>query len=126
LGAMALVLDSGVKNIPIHESLIPILSKIGTFCLVEFAGNHGRSSVGYSAINRESNGEDLTSRQLKILELMAEGMVNVEIARELMLSESTIRQETVRIYRALGVPNRTEASKKGRSLGLIKRATPPA
>jgi DNA-binding NarL/FixJ family response regulator len=56
---------------------------------------------------------------------MADGLVNVEIARELMLSESTIRQETIRIYRALGVHNRTEASKKGRALGLIKRATPP-
>jgi DNA-binding NarL/FixJ family response regulator len=74
---------------------------------------------------REANGEDLTSRQIKILELMAEGMVNVEIARELMLSESTIRQETVRIYRALGVPNRGEAAKKGKVLGLIKRSTPP-
>lgn len=124
LGAMALVLDSAVKNVPIHERLIPILSKIGTFCLVEFAGNHGRSSGGYSGSSREANGEDLTSRQIKILELMADGMVNVEIARELMLSESTIRQETVRIYRALGVPNRTEAAKKGRALGLIKRATP--
>lgn len=125
LGAMALVLDSGVKNIPIHESLIPILSKLGTYCLSAFSVTTGRSTGGYSTLNREANGEDLTSRQIKILELMAEGMVNVEIARELMLSESTIRQETVRIYRALGVPNRTEASKKGRSLGLIKRATPP-
>lgn len=125
LGAMAMVLDANVKSIPIHETLIPILSKIGTFCLVEFAGNHGRSPGGYSTSNREANGEDLTSRQIKILELMADGMVNVEIAREQMLSESTIRQETVRIYRALGVPNRAEAAKKGRALGLIKRATPP-
>jgi DNA-binding CsgD family transcriptional regulator len=126
LGAMALVLDSSVKNIPIHETLIPILSKIGTYCLSAFSVDSVRSPGGYSTSNREANGEDLTSRQIKILELMADGMVNVEIARDLMLSESTIRQETVRIYRALGVPNRTEAAKKGRSLGLIKRSTPPS
>jgi DNA-binding CsgD family transcriptional regulator len=122
VGALALVLDSEVKGIPIHESLIPILSKLGTYCLGAFSGKN-RSSGSYSTSSREANGEDLTSRQLKILELMADGMVNVEIARDLMLSESTIRQETVRIYRALGVPNRTEAAKKGRVLGLIKRNT---
>jgi DNA-binding CsgD family transcriptional regulator len=125
VGAMAMVVDSGVKQVPIHESLIPILSKLGTYCLTAMTVSKGRSSGNYVS-NRESNGEDLTSRQLKILELMADGMVNVEIARELMLSESTIRQETVRIYRALGVPNRGEAAKKGRALGLIKRATPAA
>jgi DNA-binding CsgD family transcriptional regulator len=124
VGALALVVDAGVKGIPIHENLIPILSKLGTYCLSAFSGSVGRAGGSYAAASREANGEDLTSRQIKILDLMAEGMVNVEIARELMLSESTIRQETVRIYRALGVPNRGEAAKKGRSLGLIKRATP--
>ncbi len=124
VGAIALVLDSGVKGIPIHESLIPILSKLGTYCLTAFSGAPSRSTGHYSSVSREANGEDLTSRQIKILDLMSEGMVNVEIARELMLSESTIRQETVRIYRAMGVPNRTEAAKKGRALGLIKRPAP--
>jgi DNA-binding CsgD family transcriptional regulator len=121
VGALALVLDPGVKVTPIHENLIPILSKLGTYCLSAFSGSNNRSTGNFSTQSREANGEDLTSRQIRILELMADGMVNVEIARELMLSESTIRQETVRIYRALGVPNRTEAAKKGRTLGLIKR-----
>jgi len=124
VGAIAMVVDAGMKQVPIHESLIPILGKLGTYCLTAMSVTNGRT-IGNYASSRESNGEDLTSRQLKILELMADGMVNVEIARELMLSESTIRQETVRIYRALGVPNRGEAAKKGRALGLIKRATPP-
>lgn len=126
VGALALVLDPTVSSVPIHESLIPILSKIGTYCLVAFAGKVGNTSGNYSKASREANGDELTSRQVRILGLMSEGMVNLEIARELMLSESTIRQETVRIYRALGVPNRSEAANKGRSLGLIKRATPPA
>jgi DNA-binding NarL/FixJ family response regulator len=116
---MALVLDGTVKNIPIQETLIPFLGKIGTYCLIAFSGSRGKSSSTYSKTSREPNGDELTSRQIKILELMSDGMVNLEIARELMLSESTIRQETVRIYKALGVPNRSEAASKGRSLGLI-------
>lgn len=121
VGALALVVDAENKKLPIHESLIPVLMKIGAYCLAAFSGSSSRSAGSFSTAPRELNGEDLTSRQIRILELMADGMVNVEIARELMLSESTIRQETVRIYRALGVPNRSEAAKKGRTLGLIKR-----
>jgi ATP/maltotriose-dependent transcriptional regulator MalT len=43
----------------------------------------------------------------------------MEIAKELLLSESTIRQETVRIYRILGVGNRQDAVKRGPALGIL-------
>ncbi len=118
IGCLALVLADSVKTLPINERLIPILAKLAAYCL---------STMAYPAVktmHRETNGEDLTSRQIEILGHMAEGLVNAEIALKLTLSESTIRQETVRIYRALGVPNRTEAAKKGRALGLIKRPPP--
>lgn len=124
IGALALVLEPKTKTLPIHENLIPILSKLGTYCLHTLSSSNPKMSNGFQ-VPREANGEELTSRQIRILELMADGMVNVEIARELMLSESTIRQETVKIYRALGVPNRADAAKKGRALGLIKRPPPP-
>lgn len=63
--------------------------------------------------------EELTDRQLEILRQMAAGRTNAQIAAELILSESSIRQETVRIYRALGVGTRAEAARKGLNLGLI-------
>jgi DNA-binding CsgD family transcriptional regulator len=119
VGVLCLVLDSNTKTLPFAESLIPILSKLGAFILATMATQKGRSGN----FDPNATGEDLTSRQIQILELMAEGLVNVEIAGQLMLSESTIRQETVRIYRALGVPNRAEAAKKGKALGLIGRRT---
>jgi DNA-binding CsgD family transcriptional regulator len=120
VGCLGLVLNDDARELPFAERLIPILSKLGTYCLTTMAFSPAKGS------NREANGEDLTSRQIQILDFMAEGLVNAEIAAKLMLSESTIRQETVRIYRALGVPNRSEAAKKGRALGLIKRAAAPA
>ena len=119
VGSLGLVLNDGTHELPFDERLIPILSKLASYCLTTMAYSSPKSGT------REANGEDLTSRQIQILEFMAEGLVNAEIAAKLMLSESTIRQETVRIYRALGVPNRSEAAKKGRALGLIKRSTPP-
>ena len=52
----------------------------------------------------------LSRRQNKILDLIKEKLTNREIGEELGYSESTIRQETMRIYRILGVGNRRGAS----------------
>lgn len=117
VGVLCMVVDSRVRTLPFGESLIPILSKLGAYILATMATQKSRSGN----IDPNATGEDLTSRQIQILELMAEGLVNVEIAGQLLLSESTIRQETVRIYRALGVPNRAEAAKKAKALGIIGR-----
>jgi DNA-binding CsgD family transcriptional regulator len=62
---------------------------------------------------------DLTARQLRVLSLMAKGMTNGQIARVLAFSESTVRQETMAIYRILQVKGRAEAIEFGRNHGLI-------
>jgi DNA-binding NarL/FixJ family response regulator len=54
---------------------------------------------------------DLTARQGEILELVVEGLSNAEIAGQLYLSESTIKQHLRAVYKVLGVHNRTEAAK---------------
>lgn len=53
----------------------------------------------------------LTARQLQILRAVAEGCTNAEIARELWLTEQTVKFHLSKIYRRLGVSNRTEASR---------------
>mgnify|MGYP006283031275 CR=1 FL=1 len=52
----------------------------------------------------------LSRRQNKILDLIREKLTNREIGEELGYSESTIRQETMRIYNILSVDNRREAA----------------
>lgn len=61
----------------------------------------------------------LSSRQLKILSLMAVGRTNASIARELVLSESSIKQEGVKIFKYLGVRTRQDAVDKAKAEGLI-------
>lgn len=51
----------------------------------------------------------LTERQLRILAFMTEGLSNFQIAQRIGYSDSTVRQETMRIYAALGFKNRVEA-----------------
>lgn len=52
----------------------------------------------------------LTNRQHKIVAMMAEGMTNNQIAMELGYSQSTIRQDTIKIYEILGVAGRKGAT----------------
>jgi PAS domain S-box-containing protein len=51
----------------------------------------------------------LTSRQVEILALIAEGLSNSEIASRLYLTESTVKWHVRKILRALGVSNRAQA-----------------
>jgi DNA-binding NarL/FixJ family response regulator len=61
----------------------------------------------------------LSTRQREILELVAEGLSNAEIAKRLFLSESTIKQHLRGTYKLLGVNNRTEAA------NLFRRSNKP-
>ena len=70
----------------------------------------------------------LTRRQHEILPLLAQGMSNKEIARELSIAEGTSKIHTAALLRALGARNRTEAAfmaaklvgSRGRSTSQVK------
>jgi DNA-binding NarL/FixJ family response regulator len=53
----------------------------------------------------------LTDRELEILRLVAQGHTNARIARELWVTEQTVKFHLSNTYRKLGVANRTEASR---------------
>ncbi|MFM2031206.1 MAG: hypothetical protein RI927_826, partial [Actinomycetota bacterium] len=63
--------------------------------------------------------QELTTRQLRVLNLVADGLTNSEIAKLVLLSESTVRQETIRIFRILKCHTRSEAIVKARASGII-------
>lgn len=53
--------------------------------------------------------EQLTPHQLKVLGLIADGLLNKQIAYELNISESTVKQHASAVLKKLGVYNRTQA-----------------
>jgi DNA-binding NarL/FixJ family response regulator len=61
----------------------------------------------------------LTERQRDVLRLLAAGMSNKQICRELDLGEGTIKVHIAAIFRALNVGNRTEAANATRRLGIF-------
>ena len=63
--------------------------------------------------------EPLSERELEVLQLIAEGLMNREIADRLYLSLNTVKVHTRTIYGKLGVHNRTQAVAKARALGAL-------
>ena len=63
--------------------------------------------------------EPLSERELEVLELIAEGLTNPEIASRLYLALNTVKSHAHNIYGKLGVRNRTQAVSRARALGLL-------
>lgn len=64
----------------------------------------------------------LSGRELEVLALVASGHSNTDIARQLHLSETTVKSHLAHIYPKLGVRSRTAAVAEARNRGMISRA----
>jgi len=62
----------------------------------------------------------ITRREMEILELVAEGMSNREIAKKLFVSENTVKTHCSRAFDKLGAKRRTQAVQLGKELGLLR------
>jgi len=65
------------------------------------------------------NSAGLTARELEVLELLAEGLRNAQIAQRLVVSEKTVGHHVSAVLRKMGVQSRGEAAAKAVRLGLI-------
>jgi len=65
-------------------------------------------------------GVSLSLRELEVLGLVAQGLSNDEVARELFLSKATVKSHLVHVYEKLGVDSRTAAVAEARRQGLLR------
>jgi DNA-binding NarL/FixJ family response regulator len=111
LGLASSALKNGADGF-VHAMMHPaqVLSAVEVVQKGELAAP--RQLLGYILSNNENpKVGDLSARQREILELVEEGLSNAQIAGQLYLSESTIKQHLRGAYKVLGVRNRTEAAK---------------
>ena len=80
----------------------------------------------FAGLRRDKPGADeplieaLTRREHEVLELVADGLPNREIAHALSISEHTVKFHLASIFGKLGVSTRTEAVQRGVRLGVIQ------
>src|SRR4051794_10199143 len=77
--------------------------------------------AGQPFVSNAKKQEDLgiTRRELEILELVAQGMSNREIAGKLYVSENTVKTHCSRAFDKLGAKRRTQAVQLGKEFGLL-------
>jgi LuxR family maltose regulon positive regulatory protein len=63
--------------------------------------------------------EPPSARELDVLRLLAAGRSNAEMARELVLEQSTVKTHLIHLYDKLGVHSRTQAVARARALQLL-------
>ena len=73
-----------------------------------------------SGVNVEIIAELITDRQFDILSCISRGHSNKQIARELELSENTVKVHVSAMLKSLGLSNRTQAGILGQKLGLAE------
>ncbi|MBT2509037.1 MULTISPECIES: response regulator [Streptomyces] len=65
--------------------------------------------------------EALTRRELEVLQLVGDGLSNLQISKALFLSQATVKSHLVHIYAKLGVDSRTSAVAAATARRLIRR-----
>ena len=64
--------------------------------------------------------EQLTAREFEVLQLLATGQSNRDIATALFVSLDTVKKHVSRVLDKLGAANRTEAVARARGLDLVR------
>lgn len=135
LGVLILVSEGGERSSLIPDSvniawgILPLEAPIEQFEAAVRAIAVGLSIGKPSAITFLSDEEaidlddplidPLTDRELEVLQLLAQGKANKQIALDLAISEHTVKFHVSSIYTKLGAANRTEAVRLGVRRGLV-------
>jgi DNA-binding NarL/FixJ family response regulator len=115
-GALWGVLHENSTGAELAAALVALAQglRVGSPALLEnlIAGRAGNQ-------DHSMDGEALTGREREVLQHLAQGLANKQIAIALGISEHTVKFHISAIYTKLGVNNRTEAVRAGVKQGLI-------
>ncbi len=83
---------------------------------------HILALAGHGVASGELRSQRLTSRELEVQSLLAQGLTNKEIAKRLFISESTVKVHVRHLFEKLGVRTRTAAALRSRPAGYAAPA----
>ena len=102
LGADAEVIAAGIRSVCAGELLVP--ARVGDALLTPLR------SPRTPRHSEELFDDELSERELEVVALVARGLANKEVARELVVTSSTVKNHLTRIMSKLGARNRTHAA----------------
>jgi ATP/maltotriose-dependent transcriptional regulator MalT len=76
-------------------------------------------SLPFAVNEKEMSKLGISQREREVLQLMAEGLSNQEIADRLFVSLNTVKTHAARLFEKLDVQRRTQAVERGKQAGLI-------
>jgi LuxR family maltose regulon positive regulatory protein len=94
-------------------TLLPAVREIAPAFVEALLADFGRDDVAQPLV------EPLSERELEVLQLVADGRSNREIAGQLFVTVGTVKKHLNNIYGKLGVARRTEAVAQARTLQLL-------
>lgn len=94
------------ETVVVREVLVP--AEVSTPVTEPFAADPARQQA-----------LGITARELEILNLIAGGLSNREIAAQLFVSENTVKTHCARVFDKLGAARRTQAVQRGKEKGLL-------
>jgi LuxR family maltose regulon positive regulatory protein len=121
-GFMRVFLDEGEPMVQLlYEAAAQgIVPDYAGKLLVEYADTSPEADIAtMPGMAQKKLVEPLSLRELEVLELIAQGLSNREIAGQLHISLSTVKGHTSNIYGKLSVHNRTQAVARANELGII-------
>jgi DNA-binding CsgD family transcriptional regulator len=84
-------------------------------------------AAGHARVRQRTGGQaGLTARESEVLRLLAEGLPNKAIARQLGISPKTVSNHMEHVYAKLGVSNRAAAAMSAMQFGLVSTAPYPS
>ena len=87
----------------------------------QLVGDEAQIPSGAAFVPDQRKREELgiTRRELEVLELIAQGMSNREIAEKLFVSENTVKTHSSHVFDKLQAKRRTQAVQLGKEMGLL-------
>ena len=99
-----------------YAGALRVIAEGGTYVPVETM-----QALAAEAADRKINAEGLTPREMEVLEGIADGKPNKQIARDLEIHEVTVKLHARSIFKKIGVQNRSQAAVVARERGLVSR-----
>jgi DNA-binding CsgD family transcriptional regulator len=114
--------DFPARGLQLAGQLQPVLG--GIYALRDRLSPHQPGAPSPPWPGDADTGIPVTSRELAVLDLMADGLIAAAIARQLGISPRTVSKHIENIYRKLGTHDRTTAVLRGQAMGLLSLPLP--